>query len=439
MYSKQNNFHWGRFGLNVFIKTFSVVFIVVISQISCFSQQGKSVRGLIDTLCSENLHGRAYSFSGDKLTADFIAGKLKKYGLKFYEKTFFQEFKLSVNVFEGANSLSFSDKKLIPGVDYLIGAESGTLKGEFPVLFLNKEILNDSLKFHAFIKRDFSDSFIAVDTVGSIHKDHTNMYDFLVKYNALKAKGIIIPSENKLMYSPGGSENNFVSLILTREKFNFLPERISVNIENKFLPNYKTQNVIGYLKGEVDSSIVFSCHYEHLGNMGKDMYFPGANDNASGIAMVLSLAKYYSSLKKKPKYNIVFMFFAGEELGLLGSKYYTENPLFPLKEIKFLINLDMVGSGDKGIQVVNGSVFKDEFDKLVQINKEKEYLVNIKIRGAAANSDHYFFYEKGVKSFFIYTLGEYKEYHNISDNPTLLPLVEFDDLFQLLLDFEESF
>ena len=98
----------------------------------------------------------------------------------------------------------------------------------------------------------------------------------------------------------------------------------------------------------------------------------------------------------------------------------------------------MVGSGDKGIMVVNGTEHKNEFEKLVSINNAKNYISEIGIRGPAANSDHYPFHQKGVKSFFIYTLGEYSEYHSIYDKPGSLPLVEFSDLFKLLVDFANA-
>ena len=77
-------------------------------------------------------------------------------------------------------------------------------------------------------------------------------------------------------------------------------------------------------------------HYDHLGRMGKEVYFPGANDNASGISMILSLAKELAQ-EEKTKYSMVFICFGSEEIGLVGSKYYTENPLVPLEKIKFLI------------------------------------------------------------------------------------------------------
>ncbi len=169
--------------------------------------------------------------------------------------------------------------------------------------------------------------------------------------------------------------------------------------------------------------------------MGKDVYFPGANDNASGCAMLLNLANYYSQPENKPKYSIAFMAFCGEEVGLLGSKYYTEHPLFPMKNIRFLLNMDIMGTGEEGITVVNGSVFKTEFDKLKEINTQHNFIKDVKIRGKAANSDHYFFAENGVKACFIYTMGGIKAYHDIYDRAETLPLNEFENLFKLITKF----
>ena len=106
--------------------------------------------------------------------------------------------------------------------------------------------------------------------------------------------------------------------------------------------------------------------------------FPGANDNASGIAMLLSLARYYSSHQDSLRYSIAFMAFSGEEMSLLGSKYYTEHPLFPLANIRFLVNMDIMGTGDEGITVVNGTIYKPAFNDLVKINDHIHLLKLVK-------------------------------------------------------------
>src|SRR5262249_11975318 len=140
-----------------------------------------------------------------------------------------------------------------------------------------------------------------------------------------------------------------------------------------------------------------------------------------------------------PKYSIAIFLFSAEEIGLLGSKYYTENPLFPLENIKFLLNLDLSGTGDDGITVVNGEIHRDKFDLLTDLNIKSAYLKDIKIRGEACNSDHCHFHKKGVKSFFFYTMGGISQYHNIYDKEETLPLTEYEDLFSLIRDFYSSF
>jgi len=250
-------------------------------------------------------------------------------------------------------------------------------------------------------------------------------------------KGMVTLAEQKLSWDISQFQNIKPAIEILNTDSLFIQNLYSISLgaPSKFIPNYESQNVIGYIPGTQypDSFIVFTAHYDHLGKMGKDVYFPGANDNASGVAMLLSLVKYYS--KNPPKYSIAFMAFGAEEVGLLGSKYYVEHPLFSLKQIKFLVNFDIVGTGDEGIKVVNATEHKKDFDELVKINSEKNLLPSVQPRGKAAISDHYFFEEAGVKTFYIYTLGGIKAYHDIYDRPETLPLTEFENIFRLVNDF----
>ncbi len=416
----------------------SLFFLLSFQQI--LAQDINYAENILKEICSKDYHGRGYGLGADKKTAEFIAFQLKKNGLKKFSKTYFQYYKLNTNTFCNKNSVILNKDTLVAGVDFLISASSPSIIGSFNVIELKKDIISDSLKFEKFIRQDFSKYVLLVDTLGVNNKNFKDAYYYITERNVLKAKAIIKIEDGNLTFVPSQVQKVFPLIILKRDAYKQKAKEISFDIEAKFLKDYKTQNIIAYIKGKTDTNIVLSAHYDHIGHMGANTYFPGANDNGSGVSLVLSLAKYFSERKEKPEYNIVFMFFSGEELGLLGSKYYTENPLFPMSKIKFLINLDMVGSGDKGIKVVNGSVFKNEFEKLSEINKYNHYMPTVRIRGVAANSDHYFFYDKGVKSFFIYTLGEYKEYHNINDKPeNLLPFKKLKDLGLLIIDFINSF
>ena len=414
--------------------SFIILILFLLSFQQSIAQFQNDAREILNTICSEDFHGRGYAMGGVEKTARFIEKKLKKYHLKKFDKTYFQEFKIHVNTLSGNNLIRLNNKDLTPGIDYLISASSGSLKGKFSLAVINADLINKPEKFRKFIDSDFSDKVILIDTFGLHRKSFNDAYKLITERNILKAKAIIKITRKNLIYVPSQIRKNFPLIILKESSLPNNPRDIQIDIDSKYYPDFRTKNIIAYIKGKSDTSIVLSAHYDHLGTMGANVYFPGANDNGSGVAALLTLAKYFSK-QKKPKYNIVFMFFSGEELGLQGSYYYTQHPVFPLSKIKFMINLDMVGSGDKGIKVVNGTVFKQQFDTLVSINDKHRYLPAIKIRGKAANSDHYFFFEEGVPAIFIYTLGKYKEYHNIFDTPELLPLSKFDGLMHLLIDF----
>ena len=113
--------------------------------------------------------------------------------------------------------------------------------------------------------------------------------------------------------------------------------------------------------------------------------------------------------------------------------------MFPLKDIRFLLNCDISGTGDEGITVVNGTIHKKQFKKLAKINVKKKFLSKVNVRGRAANSDHFWFTQRQVPCFFIYTLGGIKAYHDIYDKGETLPLTAFSNYSQLLIEFISTF
>jgi Zn-dependent M28 family amino/carboxypeptidase len=127
--------------------------------------------------------------------------------------------------------------------------------------------------------------------------------------------------------------------------------------------------------------------------------------------------------------------FGGEEAGLIGSKFFTENSPVALEKIKLVLNLDLLGTGDDGLMVVNGAIFPKLFDQIKHLNDTNKYLPQIRARGKAANSDHYWFSEKGVPALFVYTMGGITAYHDIYDVPKTLPYTRFRETFALLTQF----
>jgi hypothetical protein len=374
---------------------FFLVLVYFISFHFAYAQDTAYARGVIKKLTSKKFLGRGYVNNGVNKAAHYLRNEFKTIGLNPFNASFFQTYRFDVNSFPNKIDVIIDGEKLKAGEHFLIDPTSQAINSNF------KLIRKDSVTFVS-----------------------TN-----------KGKEIEVRLKKKLTYTVATSLKNKVVVELLKDSFRSELKEINIEFKNKFISDFESQNIAGYIKGieHPDSFLVFSAHYDHLGAMGKTAYFPGANDNASGVSMLLNLAKYYQ--KNPSKYSVAFLLFSGEEAGLLGSKYYTEHPLFPLKQIKFLTNLDLLGTGDEGIMVVNASMYKPQFEKLVSVNNEKKYVSQIKQRGKAANSDHYWFSEKGVPCFFIYTLGGTTSYHDVYDIEKTLSLSDYSDVGKLLIDF----
>lgn len=402
-------------------------------------QDMQFAKEVINTLGSPELKGRGYVGNGNKLAADYIAREFDSLGVKKFGDDYFQPFTMPVNTFPGKMIVLVNGKKLNPGEDFLIDPGSPGISGKFKTVHLTA---GDLLDETAWIKKVKSTEgkFIVVEAYdkNNYNKDQqkriNDVIAFLQYSKDNPARGTVVITNDKLTWSGSMEQFTNPSIIVKSKALPSPVKTVEFQVENKFYEGYETQNVVGYIEGkEKDSLLILTAHYDHLGMMGSETMFPGANDNASGVALLLNLAKYYSS--HPPEHTTVFIAFSGEELGLVGSAYFVEHPAFPLGTIKFLINFDISGTGDDGIQVVNGKIYQDKFDRLTAINERLNLLKQVKIRGEACNSDHCMFYKKGVPCFFIYTLGGIQAYHDIYDKPQTLPLTEYEDYFRLITEF----
>jgi len=373
------------------------VFVLILFVFTCLdvhAQDSFFARKIVDTLTSEYFWGRGYTKNGMQKASDFLKQEFQSFGLKPLDgKDYLQPFTYPVNTFPGKMEVSINNTLLEAGKDYIISEDSRGVKMEGALL------QQDSAHF--------------------VNPD----------------KRVVVILQDKLTWSVAGKAEDYTAILLDKKRFTSIPTSIKVNIENKVINAFNTANVCGIVKGtsKPDSIIFITAHYDHLGGMGASTYFPGANDNASGTSLLLTLAKYFG--EHPQKYSVAFICFAGEEAGLLGSKYFTEHPLVNLANIRFLINLDLSGTGDEGITIVNATEFPKEFAALQNINKEQHLLAAVNSRGKAANSDHYWFTEKGVPAFFWYTLGGIKAYHDVFDKSATLPLNEINDLSTLIKSF----
>lgn len=380
----------------------------------------------ISILCSKKLHGRGYTHNGNLKAAKHIESELKKNNIQKIGPSYFQNFTMPICVINKLGKVKVDEVVLSPGFDFIIHTNSKSCSGTFELVWLTKENMKD------IFSTDLKDKFLVIDTNFSNDKSQKEIIEGLRHSNPLHAKGIIYLIKKSPMQTQEREEISWVNMEIVSIHFPQNSKQIEISFTEKYISKYPTQNVVGFIPGETDTFVVFTAHFDHLGELGST-YYPGANDNASGVAMMLDLSKTLA--KQKPHYSIGFLFFTGEEAGLVGSSYFVAFPLIPLNKIRFLLNLDVIGSGEDGITVVNGSVFQKEFDLLKNINTEKDYVPVVKIRGASDNSDHAPFSHKDVKSFFVYAQGKTGPYHHPFDQPENLSLGKYENIVKLLLNF----
>jgi len=398
-----------------------------------FAQINPQVKKDIEKLCSKAFRGRGYTFDGDKKADNYISKALKKEGLTVSH----HGFSFSTNTFSGDMGISVEGRKINAGEEFIVSPNSPSISGTFPLKAYHVNIdIEDLIKQISTGKRSqvllFDDALIKKESKEKQQQLRQLFRELQINGRSV-CKAILIKNCSKLTFSASQTQSK-LALIQTLNNTIKSGEKITFSIEAEFKKDYHSQNIFTHIKGErSDSFYVFTAHYDHLGTMGKNVYFPGANDNASGTAFLLELARHYAV--NKPKYSIYFIFFSGEEIGLLGSSAFVKDQVIDINRIKFLLNFDLLGTGEDGIQIVNSSLYKKEYELFKSINDSNQYLSKIKKRGASCNSDHCPFHNEGAKSFFIYTLGGIKAYHDVYDIPETLPLTEFEDVQELIKTF----
>lgn len=396
------------------------------------------MRKHIEKLASPEFHGRGYVLNGGDIAAQYIANELKSYGVLPLDndKSYFQNYTFPINTFPEEADVRINKTQLRPGLDYIVnGASSSWHSGGKSTRMKKIDLMHvhDSLQWDK-VKQGLKPGGVYYLSHADTPINALNLG--IRKFAAELPEGLfIVPKHGKLIWTANTDRVEATIVYIEDTVLPRKPKKVWVDIRTEYVLNFKAKNVIGYVKGtEVpDSFIVFTAHYDHLGRMGKKALFAGASDNATGTSLVMYLADYFA--KNPQRYSVAFMLFSGEEAGLLGSKYYVENPIFPLKQIRFLVNLDMTGDATNGITVVNGLAHDPEFDILEALNVDSMYAKKINQRERTSNSDHYFFSKEGVPAFFIFTNGTKPFYHDVLDLPKEIPLERSDDLARLLIKF----
>lgn len=271
---------------------------------------------------------------------------------------------------------------------------------------------------------------------------------------------VVLPEFADELLGRKGKYEKYLSSVVEKESGLSLIEDVKINLEIGVLEeNVEAKNVIGVVEGSdpvlKNECVVFMAHYDHLGISKEGDIYNGADDNGSGTVAILELAEAFSSLETKPKRSIVFLWVTCEEVGLLGSNYYTENPIFPIEKTVTCINLDMVGrvfeprdtvwnrspkkvKGKDGLFTLSNNVWP-KIKEISQLKCEELGLVpdTSLPDNFLRSSDHYYFHRKGVPTL-NYATGYHADYHKVSDEVSKINFAKMKRVTELcfLVGFE---
>ena len=221
---------------------------------------------------------------------------------------------------------------------------------------------------------------------------------------------------------------------------------------NKTAKVVNTNNILGFIEGtdKKDEVVIVSAHYDHIGKRGEDV-FNGADDNGTGTTALLEMSQAFAQAKadgNAPRRSVLFLWVAGEEKGLLGSEYYSKNPIFPLENTVADVNVDMIGRTDKEyakkgtseyIHVIGSDRLSTELHTINEEMNEKytniilDYKYNDKKdpNRYYYRSDHYNFAKHGIPSIFYFS-GVHEDYHKATDTVDKIEFVKMQKITTLI-------
>lgn len=453
-----------------------------------YSPSPDSIRKHVYYLASDKLEGRKAGNDGDSLAAIYIRDQFKKAGLSSPYESGFQYFSLVTDVKAGnKNHFSINGNTYTVTKDFQPFSFSSSDSVSGSVVFAGFGIVGESqdLKWDDYKNIEVKNKWALV-LRGDPEPDNASSALIPLSSDRAKAltakdkgaKGILLVSPSSIDKSDNTIDMSFdksvsdagipvisitrslaaqiigrpVTSIDSVEKV-MLRDKHPVTFETSNRVHAVTdivrtksssRNVVYIIKGSdknlSSEYIVIGAHYDHLGLGGhgsgsrvpdeSDVHY-GADDNASGVASIIELARYFSRLKTAPPRSIVFVAFGAEEMGIIGAKHFIENCPIPVKSIKGMINLDMVGRLNSSEPVVNisGVGTYTVADSIFNVlDKDSKFKVK-RIPDGYGPSDHAAFYTSGIPVNFI-TTGAHSDYHTPQDTPDK---INYTGLYEIII------
>jgi hypothetical protein len=391
----------------------------------------------VTILSSDSLQGRESGTYGEFMARQYIASQFEEIGLKpmFINNSYFQKFTYNDNPWYGRfNRMSVNGKSLNLYTEYYALAFTGndSISGETVSVGYGISAPDQGIDDYANLSDLKGKIFLIYTSLPEAYKKNPAVEKLSGKVDKVKlavskgAKAVIFLLPEGETIEPNASLAKQevyadIPVVFLRNKAALnagAPNQIdlSVNvIRDRDRPAY---NVAGYIDNGADTWVVIGAHYDHLGwsysEDGKPLVNNGADDNASGTASVIELARFLKQSAFK-KNNYVFCAFSGEEKGLIGSTYFTNSKTIELEKVNYMLDLDMVGrlNSKKGLKIYGTGT--SEVWKTV-LPKSNEIGLKIKqIKAGFGGSDHMPFYYKEIPDLFLHT-GLHPDYHTPADD-----------------------
>ncbi|MFQ5498322.1 MAG: M28 family peptidase [Candidatus Zixiibacteriota bacterium] len=425
--------------------------ISALSQAAPYAISPDSIHQHIAVLAADSLEGRQVGEPGEWKAAQYIASVMRGAGLEPMgdDGSYFQSFD-----FVKAIDFGPSNRLTLNGVSLALKSEFLPLRQSASVSFSFDEVVavdygitiaEDEGDYDDYDGKDVSGKAVLIKRFAPSAEDNPHV-DF-DKYTSLteKIRGALEHKAAAVIFiTPSDKDDTLLGMRPTNVNPKDIPivflrraalEKLGLEVDKPQLASISgevdlvktrdtAQNVIGALSSKSDTVMIMGAHYDHLGWGASGSLYAGnepaihngADDNASGTASMLELARFYSSRRDELKYSLVFVAFTGEEAGLLGSSHFVRSEAVDSSRIRMMVNMDMVGrlaDHEEGLAVFGTGTcleFKSYFDSL----KHDDLKIVFREPGTGP-SDHTPFYNRGVPVLHLFT-GAHKDYHKPSDD-----------------------
>ena len=434
------------------------------------------ILGHIKYLASDNLKGRFPGTPESKLAIDYISKNWEAQGIEpAGTKNYKQSFSFINNVSLGKRNMlriRNSKKRYIVEKDFIPIGSSGNGSVNEDVVFIGYGFdINDSLFWNDYAEVDVRGKWVLLildgpdgDSPHSPYGRHKTLYNKMIAARDHGASGILFMNRlesaddnnlrplqyrqssstarlpviqithsvgNEIFKNHGQSIEELRSIIDERlTPLSFLVDcKVSANVNLKFVKE-TASNLIGFIEGNhpvlKDEYIIVGAHFDHLGLGGRRsgslnpdtlIIHNGADDNASGTAGVLELSHKLMTNRHLLKRSVLVICFDAEEKGLLGSKYYTENPVRNISNAAMMVNMDMIGRLNDNPVILGGVGSSGNFEDIIA-NARKNHILDIETNMGGIDfgrSDHASFYRENIPVLFFFT-GAHEDYHKPTDD-----------------------